>query len=191
MSRVLFSSEQLFPYELWIFPSAWLLFSNFHVRRFRTLNQKVNMVNGSKYSCTTRYTVCNMLHRASCTVLMYGSAKRHTATQQQAGRKPSSRILCQKGVRKRERISSPPMASCSFVFHLMSCQAERLGALVVLSPCRLQSCHLWHMCILFVLISGPCDGLGLGLHVQEVFGVNVERLIVVDEKTPSGAVCYL
>lgn len=47
-----------------------------------------------------------MLQSASHTVLMYGSAKRHAETQQQAGGNPSSRILCHNGVRKKESIFS-------------------------------------------------------------------------------------
>lgn len=84
----------------------------------------------------------------------------------QAGRKPSSKVLCQKGMSKRESIVS--QGELFFCVPLDELPGEEAGCThcpltmhaLVLSP--LANVHL------FVLISGPCASVGLVIHVQEV-----------------------
>lgn len=113
---------------------------------------------------------------------MYGSAKRHTATQRQAGRKPSSRILHRNGVRKTGRIFSHGELFFCVSFDEMpggdagctQCPLARHAS--VLSPlAHVPSIcfDLWSMC--WSGVRATCGGGAC---------VNVECLITGDEKTP-------
>lgn len=159
--------------------SHWILMCGDSGHMFPIMSKNTTKC-GKKYIYKALNTVCSMLQGALHTV-MYGSAKRHTATQQQACGKTSSRITCHKRVKKWENFLPWRAVLLCSIDKLPSGEAWCIHCPLtvhasVLSPLA----HEHFICFDFWLMCWS----GVGETCARGACVNFECLIMLHEKTP-------